>query len=138
ELTRTIKPAWRKMADVRFRSDEFTHSKEEQVLADRGLYTLDGYLSYWAEHNETVLRKVPHSRLLIVKTEEIDDSIDRIADFLGIPANSIDASASHSNKAEGKSDILSQIPPRLIEEKVARYCSGVMGEFFPGHERSAP
>jgi len=124
------------MADVRFRSDEFTHSKEEQVLVDRGLYTLDGYLSYWAEHNETVLRTVPRSRLLVIKTREIDRSIGRIADFLGIPADTIDTSATRSNVAEAKSDILSHLPASLIEEKVAQYCSGVMGDFFPEQEWS--
>ncbi|MEW6355481.1 MAG: sulfotransferase [Planctomycetota bacterium] len=131
ELTRPINEAWRKMADVRFRKSEFAYSEKERILVERGLYTLDGYLSYWAEHNETVLRVVPRPRLLIVKTEEIDGSIARIADFLGIPPEAVDLSASRSNVAESKSNVLAELDPSLIEEKVQKYCRGVMGKFFP-------
>ena len=136
ELTRAINPAWRRMAEHRFRGHELTHSAAEQVLADRGLYTIEGYLSYWAEHNRTVLQRVPSERLLVVRTEEIRHRIAEIADFLGIPPDTVDPSASHTNKAVARTNILQQIDPDLIEQQVAEHCADLMKEYFPDIRRS--
>jgi hypothetical protein len=49
---------WIDLQDFRFKSSK-KHAKEEKILADKGLYTIDGYLSYWKKHNSKVLAKVP-------------------------------------------------------------------------------
>jgi hypothetical protein len=74
---------WGDVNDLRFRTNK-KHAKEEKVLADNGLYTLDGYFSYWREHNSKVLATVSEERLLVVKTQEINQSLRKMEEFLGI------------------------------------------------------
>jgi hypothetical protein len=52
-------PDWLRFRDFRFKAGAFTHAAEEPILKEKGLHTLDGYLSYWAMHNENVLARVP-------------------------------------------------------------------------------
>ncbi len=63
-------PRWVAMRKLRFHSDA-EHPPEEQALRERGLFTVDAYLSYWARHNREVLETVPSSRLLVVRTDQM-------------------------------------------------------------------
>ncbi len=71
---------WIDLMDLRYGSRE-KYAKEEAILAEKGLPTLDSYFSYWREHNSKVLATVPEERLLVVKTQEIEQSIRRIEKF---------------------------------------------------------
>jgi hypothetical protein len=104
---------------------------EEASLAENGLYTLDGYLSYWAKHNKHVISTVPSGRLLVVKTHEISKSTTMIADFLGIPASSLDETRSHVNRAQQKFHIVSTMDKAFLKGKVSLYCGDLMDLYFP-------
>jgi hypothetical protein len=130
-LTRPTPPAWRRLRDVRFRPGDFRHSAEEKVLAERGLYTLDGYLSYWAAHNATVLRRVPREKLLVVRTDRISQSVRHIADFAGVPLAKLNLRKAHSFKNEEFRGVVSMIAPRFLEEKVSMHCREIMQAYFP-------
>jgi hypothetical protein len=45
---------------------------------------------------------VPRDRLLVVRTQDIRDDISRLAQFMGVPAETLDAGRSHEFKAEAK------------------------------------
>jgi len=130
-LSRTGPPEWRSFRDFRFSSQNFTHPKEEHILKQNNLYTLDGYLSYWAMHNKRVLSTIPDSKLFIVKTNEIPDYMYSIAKFAGLPPDCIAPEGAHSFKNPKKYGILRQINSEHIEEKVHRHCASLMREFFP-------
>ncbi len=122
---------WSRMRDAYYRPDRFQHAPEERVLADHGLYTLDGYLSFWERHNAQVLTLVPSERLLVVRTHEIQRDAGRIASFLGVPAESLDPSRSHLNRAQSTRGLLWQIDPGFVERKADLYCRALMARFFP-------
>jgi len=122
---------WRRLRDLRFRPDKFKHAKEEQILADHGLYTLDGYLSYWASHNTKVLATVPHDRLLVLKTNEIRQQVERIAEFLNIPVENLDATKTHSFQAKQDFGLLWEIDGKFLEQKVNAHCRELMSRYFP-------
>ena len=122
---------WSKLRDLYFRPDKFNYAAEEQLLAEHGLYTIDGCLSCWGEYNSKVLSMVPKDRLLIVRTDEIQQDIRRMADFLDIPADSLDRSRSHLNTATKKFGLLSKIDKAFLEEKVDLYCKDLMHKYFP-------
>lgn len=122
---------WKQVRDLRFRPDLYSHANQEKILEQHGLYTLDGYFSYWARHNEKILISVPSNKLLIVKTSEISESIKLIADFLGILAENIQVSRSHSFKAAHKYGLLKNIPQKYLEEKAELYCANLMKKYFP-------
>ena len=119
-----------KMADYWFKHDLFKHAKEEKILADKGLYTLDGYFSHWREHNSRVLAIVPEERLLVVKTKEIDQSISRIEKFLGITQGTLPHNIRENVRIK-KFNVLSQIDKDFLEEKANFHCKDLMDKFFP-------
>lgn len=102
QIGRNASEKWKRFRDFRFRPGQFEHPPEEDALAERGLYTLDGYFSYWSRHNTDVLAKVPASRLLVVRTTEITDRAEEIAEFSGVSPSRANRKRSHSNKARAK------------------------------------
>ena len=126
-----INSVWREWLDSRFRPDLFQHATEERMLKDKGLYTLDGYLSYWAKHNEEVLAKVPPPRLLTVRTDQLRERALDIADFAGLPRRAIRLERTHEFRNPTKHDIIRQIDRNFLEAKVEKYCKPLMTRFFP-------
>ena len=117
------------LSDLRFKTDK-KHETEENVLANNGQYTLDGYFSYWREHNSKVLAVVPKERLLIVKTKEIDLHIRKIEEFLGIPLGTLPNQV-RKNVRRKKNNLLSQIDKNFLEEKANFHCKELMDKYFP-------
>ena len=130
-LRRTANDVWISFREYRFRADLFSHSQEEQILKDRGLYTLDGYLSYWSMHNSIVLKSVPKSKLMVVRTDEITQKATEIAEFCGLPTTSIEFQKTHSFKNPRKFNILREINQNYLEDKVSEHCGNLMRTVFP-------
>ena len=108
------------------------HAKSEQILAEHGLHTLDGYLSHWERQINKVLTTVPPERLLIIKTLEFSQSISQIEDFLELIPGSLPRDTKiNVRKVKDKYNLLSQIDKGFVEEKVNLYCRDLMTKFFP-------
>ena len=120
----------RALRRLRFRANEFKHTKEEKILADNECYTLDGYFSFWREHNSKVLATVPADRLLVVKTREINQRVPDIENFLGIESGTL-INRVHANVGSKKFHILSQIDKDFLEEKANLHCKELMDKYFP-------
>jgi len=115
---------------LRFKSDiTTTYAKEEQILAEKNLYPIAGYFSWWKEHTHKVLTTIPENKLLIIKTKELNQSIPQIEIFLGIPTGTLQAV--HGNKGMAKYQLLSKIDKKFLEERANFYCGDLMGKYFP-------
>lgn len=116
---------WLRLRDLRFGvPSEFP--AEEGPLAERNLYTLAGYLSYWARHNMDVLRQVPANRLLVVETQRLTHSAESIAEFVGVPASTLDAGAADTFKAPRRFDVVSLLDEAYLDAAVERFCGPVI------------
>ena len=115
--------------DLKFASD-LIHPAEEAVLREHNVYTIDGYLSYWAFHIDSVLRCVPSERLLMLLTRDIGTSIQRIASFADIPVSSLDESQAFRYSNPGKVNILAQIERPYLDLKIKQHCEGLMAKLF--------
>jgi hypothetical protein len=122
---------WTKLRDYRFRPDLYTHPPEERILKDNNLYTLDGYLKYWNHHNKTIIDNVPEKKLLILRTDQIQQNLDRLARFAGLKDSSKMVSNCHVFPARQKFDILSQINPVYLNRKIEEHCGALMRAYFP-------
>jgi hypothetical protein len=111
---------------------ESQYAKEERILQENGLYTLDGFLSYWVKTNNEILAKVPNSRILVVRTDEIDSKRNEIADFLNISSKTLDMTKSHMNKSAECPNILFKIDKDYLKAKVNLHAKDLMDKFFPG------
>ena len=130
-LRRPSNRSWTDFRNFCFRSDIFSHPPEELALAEHGLYTLDGYLSYWAAHNQKVLSDVPEDRLLTVRTDRITDRVHEIAEFAGLPPAVIELEKSHAFRNPRKFGLLFQVDRDHLEKRVRHHCRPLMERFFP-------
>jgi Sulfotransferase domain len=130
QLARRVSRSWQRMRDLRFQS-RLLHPPEEASLQQRGLYTLDGYLSYWATHNRRVIEIVPPDRLLIVRTHEISKDAPRIANFARLPIETADGEKSHTFPARARFNVLAEIDADHLERKVHEHCRTIMAAYFP-------
>lgn len=130
QLGSVANPPWTQMREFRFRPDVYTHPAEESVLKENNLYTLDGYLSYWARHNQVVINNVPQRRLLIVRTDKISTSLDNIADFCGVPKSLLNQEKAHAFKAEQKFNILEQLDRAYLDKKITQHGGALIKRYF--------
>jgi hypothetical protein len=130
-LRRQSPKDWIMLREMIFRSDVFTHPPEENALRSRGLYTLDGYLTHWANHNQNIISSVPRERLLIIRTNEITGKAIDIAKFAGLSKDAVNRSMTHSYKNPKKYGILHKIDRNYLEQKVGEHCRPLMEKFFP-------
>jgi hypothetical protein len=122
--------AWRKYWEFRRRLDLYPHPPEEVALKERNLYSLDGYLSSWAETNRTVLDQVPPNRLFVVRTDRISATCDEIAAFIGVPKRPEHKLKSHAFKASKKFGVLELIDPDHLQGRIAAHCSDLVDRIF--------
>ncbi len=92
---------------------------------------VDGLFRYWSEMNGRVLALLPEGRSLIVRTDELSSSLDRLALFAGVPRDTLVGRAKHENRATGRIDVLPSLDPALVEERYAARCRPLMERLFP-------
>jgi len=108
-----------------------SHQEGDRALAERGLWPLDLWLNAWKQHATRVQAMVPGNRLLIIRTQDLQRDIPRLADFLGVPAATLDSSRSHDYTAAAKFRLLAQIDPDYLRARVETICGDLMRTFFP-------
>ena len=121
----------RERADRIFRTDQYSHAPEEQLLKEKGLDTLDGILADYAQAIYSVLDAVPADRLLVVRTDRLRDSLPAISEFLGVPESMLDSGRSHSYKAKRKYGVLWSLDHEFVDRKVHEHCARMLSTYFP-------
>ena len=127
---------WIQLHDLRYRPDLHAHTRLEDPLKEKGLYSLDGYLAYWANHIRTVINSVSKDRLLVIRTDQLSDSMSEIAKFAGVPRSSLNEARSHTFKAHRKFHVLRELDQTYLADKLAQHCGELLGQFFPEMQRS--
>lgn len=115
-----------------FADGEQFHPPEEKVLADCELPTLDAHFRYWAKWNTKALENIPSERLLILRTNEISQKVQEIADFCGVDIRTLSVEKSWSHQRLNKEISLRALGPAHVEEVARRHCAPLMERFFPG------
>lgn len=131
-LAREATDMWLALRDQRFGSRSEQFPEEETPLAEKGLYTLAGYLKYWTKHNQAVIDSVPAERLLVIRTHEISTRSEEIAAFVDLPYHALEKKNSHSFKNPDKFNLLSKLPESYVRQCAMEHCSDLMSRYFPG------
>lgn len=129
QLGRPCPSRWRRLRDLRFGTPA-EHPPAELPLAERGLYTLDGYFADWAAHNRRVLDAVPAARRIVIGTHAIAEAIPRLASFLDVDPATLDAGAAHAFPAAAHHGVLDDLDPAILARAIERHCAPVI-EAFP-------
>ena len=106
--------------------DVFT--SHEAVLEDAGLIPIAAWLQGWADSNERVLGSVPPERLLVVRTEDLDDSVEALARFADVPAPTL--RPVHANRNAARSGLLADVSPDFVLEQAQEHCGSLMERFW--------
>ena len=118
-----------KWHDVLFSTDHEPKSRHDNVLLDRGLYSVNTYLSYWSQTYERCLRSLASAQRLLVGTTQISLRVKEIGDFVGLDLSNLQTEGSHKNKTSQKHNILDQLDANYVDESLERYCEPLISEF---------
>ena len=124
QVTRSPAPTsgWHAFRELRFVRDCRPHRPEELPLLQRGIYSLDAYLGYWAKHNLTVIETIPGPQLCIVATHHLARDAKRLSRFIGVRPGAVALERSHQFKGDyRKPSPLDDISPKYLAERVAAY-----------------
>ena len=106
--------------------------RDEETVLTRSDAILDNLLRFWARQADTLVQ-CPAARTLVVRTSEISSSLAAMADFVGVPRESLLPEQSHSRITAVRFDILGRLDRDYVRSKFARHASSdVMREYFPG------
>lgn len=106
------------------------HSRHDRTLAERGLYSVSGYLHAWNGHVDRC-QSIPADRRLVIRTHELSRSHRRMADFLQITVDTLDAGSAYENRSTWHERIESLVDPAYIDESVQAICADNMARYFP-------
>jgi len=122
-------PAWRNYINFFIEREHLGYEKEEILLREKNLYSLDTYLKQYADHYKRVLNTIPIEKRIIIKTNELNYSTEKIAHFLDIDSRKI--IIAHSKKNTGKERILDNLDQSFVRNKIWHNCKEIIKEYFP-------
>ncbi len=115
---------------IGYEVDRTTISSSQSIL-DKLPTAIDKLLEYWEKSNQRILDLLPPERSLIVPTHKISESLEQIANLVGVSSQSMVEEAKHSNQAPPGYDWLQYIDQDLLEERCSFYCGSLMERLFP-------
>ena len=130
-LRRDTSAIWHRFRDFRFGAQASAQGPES-VLAKAGLYTIDGYLSYWARAVTEVTTRVPHEALLILPTGDIGARAAAIARFARVPDPDHPPVQTHVFGNPVRSGVLAQLPPAYLAGRIEAVAGPVARAVLPG------
>lgn len=115
---------WKVYRDYIWAKGHQGYDAEESILEKNGLYSLDAYLSQYAEQYKILFESLPEERTLVIKTNELNNSKLALANFLDIAESNIEIK--HMNKVDEKLNILDEINGEYVTAKINKHCTEVM------------
>lgn len=97
---------------VGYEVDRTTISSSQAIL-DKLPSTIDQLLEYWQKSSQRILDFLPPEHSLIIPTHKISQSLEQIANFVGVSPQSLVEQANHSNQAPPGYDWLKYIDQDL-------------------------
>lgn len=113
-------PEWQKYRDLVWSRWHTGYHDEEKALEELGLYSVDAYLAQYSEQYELLFKHLPEDRRLLVKTKELDTSIDRIADFL--KTNPATITRQHANAFSHQESVIDRLPKEFVAQRIEAHC----------------
>jgi hypothetical protein len=112
------------------RVDGSKFSAAERVLGDAGdgVRPVAAYLDLWKRYNDLVLDTVPADRLLVIRTEDLDDSIDQLASFAGVSVATL--TPQHANRRKSATGVLAHVSSEYIRESAEAACAALMERYW--------
>ncbi len=114
-----------------FKPERYPHGPRDRALADLGAFSVAAYLNAWNRHVDTCIGSIPRDRRLVLRTHELNVCHERLAEFLRIPASSLDRGRGHLNRGTWPEPIASIVDPAYVDEMIQTTCGANMARHFP-------
>jgi hypothetical protein len=134
-LDSRIEHAVRRPADdaVRFPvSQDDPHHSLEQPLEAAGVRPIAAYLRRWADITAAILDTVPAERLLIIRTEDLNESVPRLGAFIGVAPATI--RVVHANRNAAPTGLLAHVPAAFVVDQAEAVGAPPIMERFWGKD----
>lgn len=101
--------------------------------ADEGddAVALPALMRTWAAYMRDMPTLLPPDQTMWIKTSELTARAPELADFLGIPADSLDMEVIHSNRTRNSLDRFAIADRATVDRAYAEHCADLMAEHFP-------
>ena len=129
-LGRPVSGHWADLRTAVYGGKPEHYPEPEKALQALGLYSISQYLDRWAERIERVSATIPQERLLILKTRELENSAERIADFCGVDRHQLSTKEAHRFPAAKKAGVLDGIDNEYLENLVSGRCGALLKKYF--------
>lgn len=130
-VSREIPIDVRDILDWWFKPERYPHTRHDRTLKEHGLYSVGAFLNAWNRHINSCTELIPPDRRLILRTHELNQSHQRLAEFLQIPVEGLDARNGHINRGTASIRIQSMIEGEYLNEMVGSVCGETMAHYFP-------
>ncbi|MFH1593377.1 MAG: class IV adenylate cyclase [Candidatus Omnitrophota bacterium] len=127
----SAKADWMRKYTSFFLGVNFSVISDEDRLKANFEEVIDKLLRYWASANEMILKKLPKDRSLIIRTHELTEKINDIAEFVGVDRKKMSEVDSHLFKTGKEFNMIKKMNSKALEKKFNKYCSVLMRKFFP-------
>jgi hypothetical protein len=91
----------------------------------------ESIIAHWANSTRALLAQLPRERSLVIRTHDISQRVDDLAQFIGVPAETLCRDQSHLNRARYHINVLQQCDRAWLREKFAALCNDLCTEYFP-------
>ena len=122
---------WRALDRIRLRIDEVPATKFDAPLLARGAHPLACYFQLWSDHNRRVLETLPPERVLLLETKEIAERMRDIADWAGVPVETLRSDRNRLFLAPKKHRVLATLDRAYVQDTADRLCGPLMSRYFP-------
>jgi hypothetical protein len=102
---------------------------DDAPLVHRGLPSVGSLAKRWGAAYEGVLACSPPDRTLVVRTEDLDTSLERLAEFAGVDVATLRAGV-RRNSVATREHLFSRLAHDHVVREAERYCAPVMEEFW--------
>lgn len=122
---------WHRFRDFRF-GRKAAAEGPDAALGAKGLYTLEGYLKYWAFSVTEVMAKVPEDRLLVVRTEDIATRAVEIARFAQVPHPDRPPATTHAYRNTQRFGVLDKLSRDHLAAQLEKVTGPTARRVLPG------
>ena len=114
----------RRVEYVRYEG-RYTHTQYDEGLGELGFYPVKSYLSYWCEHNHRILGLIPKEQLFVIRTNEIPEQMEALAEWLGFPEFKVNHETTKQYVRKEKIDLSNYVDPGYLTDQLELHCAGL-------------
>ncbi len=107
------------------------NSAKTELIQNFPRYAED-IIAYWANSTRAMLAQLPAERSLVIRTHEIAMRVDDLAQFIGVPVETLRRDQTHLNRAQYHVNALQLCDREFLRGVFDTHCNDLLAPHFPG------